>query len=473
MQATAKRVKIPFNYTPRPLQLPFWKAMQNAGKPLAEGEVRSAMNGTLNRGVKVWHRRYGKDKSDWNFMIDQAMEYVGVYFYFLPTYSQAKKVIWDGIGKDGFKFIEHIPAEIIKSKNKSELQITLVNDSIIQLIGTDNYDSIMGTNPRGCVFSEFSLQNPMAWEFIRPILKENKGWALFNFTPRGKNHAYDIYKLAEKSPLWFCQLLTVADTRALSPEEIQEERDEGMEEDMIRQEYYCSFEGSIHGAYYSKLIHDAREQGRIKEHIPIEPSIPVDTYWDLGMDDSTSIWFIQQVNNEPRAVGYYENSGEGLEFYSRYLQEYRERRKFTYGVHMFPHDVKVRELGTGVSRTETLKKLGIKADIMPQMSLNDGINAVRQAIPVVWFDETECEKGIKCLENYRKEYDEINKCFKNKPLHDWCSHGADAFRTFGTTVQGIKHRRRIMNNLKNEDGYDNQGVQVARVSYKDYDPRKF
>jgi hypothetical protein len=446
--------------------------MQNAGKPLAEGEKPSAENGTLRRGVKVWHRRAGKDKSDLNFMIDQACAYPGIYFYFLPTYSQAKKIIWDGMDKQGFKLLDHIPDEIAKYKNKSELKCELVNGSIIQLIGTDNYDSIMGTNPRGCVFSEFSLQNPLVWDYIRPILAENGGWALFNFTPRGKNHGYDIYLMALSNPDWFCEVLTVKDTGAVTTQAIQEEREAGMDEDMIKQEFYCSFEGAIHGAYFSKLIQEAREQGRIKDYIPIEAGVLVDTYWDLGMDDSTAIWLIQQVGSEPRAIHYYEASGEGLEHYIQYLQGYREKRRISYGEHFGPHDIKVRELGTGVSRLETAKKLGIKFNVMPQMSLNDGINAVRQALPAMWFDEGECLQGIKCLENYRRKYDEINRCFMNKPLHDWSSHGADAFRTFGVTRQGQINIRRIRNNMKKETGYDDNGIQVGRVSYKDYDPRE-
>jgi len=219
-------LQVPHKFIPRDYQLPLFQAM----------------DGGIKRAILVWHRRAGKDKACWNYMIKRAFEKVGTYFYFLPEYSQAKKVIWDNIDNDGFKMLHHIPEELIQATNSQELKITLVNGSIIQLIGADNFHkSGVGTNPIGVVLSEYSINNPAVWNFIRPILKINGGWAIFNFTPRGQNHAYQLLEMAKNNPDWFCQTLTVADTGILTEGEIEEERLEGMSQAMIDQEYYTKF----------------------------------------------------------------------------------------------------------------------------------------------------------------------------------------------------------------------------------------
>jgi hypothetical protein len=431
------RVRLPHQYEPRKYQIPFWRAMDNGAK----------------RAVKVWHRRAGKDRTDWNFVIREAYKRAGGYYYMLPKYTQARKIIWDGIDANtGRKFIDHVPKAILKKKpNDTEMKITIEThdgkESIIQLVGSDRYNDLVGTPPAGVVMSEFSISNPAAWNFFRPILTENDGWAIFNFTPRGKNHGHDMYVTAQQlmdsgDPDWFCELLTVDDTGAISLAAIEGERRSGMTEDMIQQEFYCSFEGSIHGAYYSKLITEARREGRIKQ-IPIVPTIPVDTYWDLGVDDSTAIWFVQIVGNERRAVHYYENSGEGLPFYARELVKISSERGFKLGRFVGPHDIKVQSLSTGVTRVETASKLGMDFEVAPRLGLMDGIDACRNIIPTTWFDEKYCDQGIKCLENYSKEWDEINRTFKTTPKHDWASHGSDAFRTFGVMAENIDNYNKL------------------------------
>jgi hypothetical protein len=393
------------------------------------------MDNGCKRGLKVWNRRAGKDRTDWNFTVREAYKRPGAYYYMLPQFNQARKAIWDAIdGLTGLKFVDHVPPPLVKKINQTEMKITMHTqeegkESIIQLVGSDNYNALMGTPPVGVVFSEYSLSNPAAWDYIRPILAQNNGWAIFNFTPRGKNHAYDLYKMALKNPKWFCELLTVDDTKAISYEAIEEERESGMTEDMILQEFYCSFEGAIHGSYYSKFINDAYQDGRICK-LPVEPGVMVDTYWDLGMNDSTAIWFIQRMARELRAIDYYEANGEGLAHYARILQEKARQRGFIYGEHTGPHDAKVRELGTGMSRIETLASLGINMEALPNTPILDGIDAVRTVLPKVWFDEEHCKQGIRCLENYKKEWDEIHRTFKNKPVHDWAEHGSSAFRYF-------------------------------------------
>jgi hypothetical protein len=225
-------VDLPVNFVTRPYQFGIWDAIVNKG---------------VTRAVTVWHRRSGKDKVFINILMAMMSKRKGTYYYFLPTYNQGKKIIWDGMDRDGYKFINHIPEELILRKNDSEMKIELVTGSIFQVVGTDNFDSIMGTNPVGCVFSEYSLQNPQAWEFIRPILLENGGWAIFNFTPRGNNHAKKLYDMAKVNPDWFCELLTVDDTkdengnRYITDEMLEGERLSGMSEGLIDQEYYCKF----------------------------------------------------------------------------------------------------------------------------------------------------------------------------------------------------------------------------------------
>lgn len=307
--------------------------------------------------------------------------------------------------------------------------VILRNGSLIQIIGSDNIDSIVGTNPVGCVFSEYALQDPRGWEFIRPILRENGGWAFFNYTPRGRNHGYTLYQMAKNNPNWFCETLTVADTVVLSPEDIEAERNEGMDEDLIQQEYYCSFDASVSGAYFAKQLSLARSQGRIGK-VPILPGIPVDTFWDLGVNDTTAIWLTQTVGREIRIIGYEEDSGEGLEYYATLLRKKAKELGIEYGEHVGPHDIEVMELGTGKTRVETAAKYGLKFRAAPRPDRKeDSINAAREVFPYCWFDESRCQRGIDALASYHKGWDEKNRVWRIVPVHDWASNGADAFQT--------------------------------------------
>ena len=361
-------------------------------------------------------------------MAKASFERVGAYFYFFPTFTQAKRAIWDGRDRDGFPFLGHFPAQVIRQRYENELKLSLVNGSIVQLIGTDNFDGVMSTNPIGCVFAEYSLQDPRAWDYIRPILRENGGWAIFDYTPRGKNHGYALYNLATKlqaegDPAWFCQRLTVDDTNVLSPADIDAERREGMDEDMIQQEYYCSFEGVQQGSYFGRQMAEAEKAGRICG-VPYQAEIAVDTWWDLGIDDAMAIWFTQTVGREVHLIDYLENAGEGLPWYARELQQ----RGYIYGTHNAPHDIQIRELGSGKSRIETAASLGIKFAVVPNIARQDGIDAARAFIPRCWFDKAKTERGRLALVRYHKTWDEKRKTFLAQPYHDWSSNAADAYR---------------------------------------------
>lgn len=405
-------ITIPYKFQPRDYQLPLFRAMDSGAK----------------RAVVVWHRRSGKDKSCINLMVKKTTERIGGYYYFMPTYAQAKKAIWDGRDRDGLPFMGHFPAEYVEKKNESELKLTLRNGSIFQLVGTDNIDSIMSTNPIGCVFGEYSLQDPRAWDYVRPILRENGGWAVFNFTPRGKNHGYQMHELARKlqaegDPRWFCQRLTVNDTSVLTPADIDAERREGMDEEMVQQEYYCSFEGAQQGSYFGRQMAAAENDKRICG-VPYRDEALVDTWWDLGMDDAMSIWFTQDIGREVHVIDYYEDSGGGLPAAARALQA----KPYLYGKHAAPHDIRVRELGSGKSRIETAESLGIKFQIAPDIGLQDGIDAARSFIGRCWFDMNKTERGRLALISYHKTWDEKRRMFSSTPYHDWSSNGADAFR---------------------------------------------
>jgi len=430
-------IELPNGWRPRPYQRPMWDFLEKGGK----------------NAVGVWHRRSGKDSLMLNFTAVAAHQRKGVYWHMLPEAEQARKAVWNGIDREGRRIIDQVfPPEVRSGIDKQTMTIELKCGSVWQLVGSDNYNSLVGSNPVGVVYSEFSIANPAARDFLRPIMKENGGWQAYIYTPRGKNHGYDLYqtakRLQDKDGSWYASLLTVDDTGILTPQDIQEERDSGMDEDMIRQEYYCSFEAAMRGAYYGDLFEKIEKEGRLK-HVPYDPAVPVETWWDLGIGDSTAIWFIQRVGQEWRAIDYLEASGQGLEYYARALFN----KPYAYSRHVGPFDLTVRELGTGKSRLEMLAALGLRMDVAPKLRPDDGIQAVRQVLPLFWFDSAKCEAGVKALSQYRRAYDDKAKMFKDHPLHDWTSHAADAFRT-GIVADG----RRVATGFNRQLNYRKLGV---------------
>lgn len=397
-------------FIPRHYQLPLFDAIENKG---------------YRRVLAILPRRAGKDLACWNLMIRQALNRVGVYWHVLPTYAQGKKVIFDGIEDSGRKFLDYIPKELIVSINSREMKIRLRNQSIIQIIGSNNVDQLVGSNPLGCVFSEYALTDPRTYPLLRPILTANGGWCIMVSTPRGYNHLYDLFRIAQSNPNdWFSYLLTVEETKHISLEEIERERASGeMSEDLIQQEYYCSFSMGVEGAYYTRYL-DAMHLNNQIAQVPWEPAHKVHTAWDLGMRDSTSIIFFQTVGTTIRIIDCYENSGVGLEHYAKYLSE----KSYIYGKHIAPHDIAVRELGTGMSRLEKARQLGIRFIVAANLSVADGIEAVRTSLPKIYIDTLRCAPVIKMLESYRKEFDSKRMVYKDHPLHDKHSHIADALR---------------------------------------------
>ena len=405
------RLRFPYHYMWRDYQEPIFDAIDNGVK----------------RIIMVRHRRAGKDKTCFNLIVRKAMYDVGTYYYVFPTYSQGKKALRDWIDKDWRKTLNHIPSEIIKRKNDTEMKVELTNGSIIQIIGSDNVDSIVWTNPIGIVFSEYSLQSPAVWDFLRPILAEN-GWrAIFNFTPRWDNHAKELLDMAKENDQRMVSIQTVDDTKAIAPEVLESERQEIIlkngSDAIFQQEYYCSFDAWINGSYYAEILTQLEEAGH-RTIVPYDPALDVFTVWDLGINDSTAIRFWQRLGREIRIIDYYETNGEWLSHYVWTLRE----KWYRYWTMRLPHDAQARSLQTGKTVEEKLYEYGFTdIRIVPKLSVLDGINSARAILPYCYFDKEHTERGWKCLKNYHKELDEKRQAFK-WPEHDWSSHWADAFR---------------------------------------------
>lgn len=304
------------------------------------------------------------------------------------------------------------------------MKINFINGSVLQLVGSDNIDSIVGTNPKIIVFSEYAIQTPQAWDYLRPILKVNKGYAIFVSTPRGKNHFYDLVNMAKNDPNWFCEILTIDDTKVLTQSDLDEERAQGMSDEMIQQEYMCSFSRGVDGTYYGRLIEKAYQDKRIC-NVSYEPRSTVNTAWDLGFGDATSIIFWQDIGGECRIIDFFESQGEGIASYVKVLQS----KPYVYGTHYLPHDGGSGSLQTGQTMQGVLQDLGIRTTILErEKDISIGIEAVRSLLSICFIDDKKCKHLIKCLENYHKRFLERQNTYSDTPEHDWTSHAADAVR---------------------------------------------
>jgi hypothetical protein len=400
----ASGIAVTVPYKPRPLQSVLHRALD-----------------THRFVVAVCHRRFGKTVLAVNHLQKDALRcrrprprlaYIG------PTYRQAKATAWD--------FMQHyarpIPGITI---NQQELRVDYPNGGQVRIYGSDNENSLRGIYLDGVVLDEYGLQSPRVFsEVVRPALADRGGWALFIGTPNGKNQFYDIVQQSKRGDSdWFYAEYKASETGILSAEELNAARGV-MTADEYAQEFECSFQASVRGAIYSAELDAARVAGRISA-VPYDPVLPVNTDWDLGVGDSTAIWFSQSLRSgEIHLVDYFEASGEGLPYYAQILRE----RGYTYGQHFGPHDLRVRELAFGRSRIETAASLGIKFQIVPNVPVEDGIHAARMLLPRCWFDAARCQPGLEALQHYRRDYNSRLNEFKATPVHDWAEHGASAFR---------------------------------------------
>jgi phage terminase large subunit len=405
----------------RPYQQRFWHAMEKG----------------CRRAVMVWHRRGGKDQCALNWTAVASAQRRGTYWHVLPTLKQARKIIWDGMDKKGRKFLDAFPADYIANKWRDEMKHEFANGSMHQLIGADDPDvANIGTNPVGVVFSEFATTPKMRslWDYVRPILLENGGWAIFPYTPRGKNHGYKLYEMAKDQEDWFCERLTVEDTwyeengvmrRVFTEEDIESERRSGMSEAMIRQEYFCDFTGPLESAFYGDAMTKCEEEERIGE-VPWDTSYPTVTSWDLGIMDKTVVWFTQEIKGDHKHIDYYEGRGMPFEHYLSHVLS----KPYHYTDHIGPHDLKHRDLSTGHSLYEVARNFNVFFRVAPKLAVKDGIAAVRSILPRSYFDAEKCARGIQALKEYRRQKDEANDDYLEQPVHDWASHAADAMRTY-------------------------------------------
>lgn len=342
--------------------------------------------------------------------------------YFAPTYKMAKSISWDYLKA----FTEYVPG---MKYNRTELTAQYPWGQRIQLVGSDNPDTFRGQYSDSAVMDEYAMMQPRTWsEVVRPALADRQGRALFIGTPAGRNAFWQLYERAGALNDWFRCLLTYKDTGLLPAQEIAALKRE-MEDYEFKQEMLCDWQAAVRGAYWGEQLSRAEEEGRIGR-VPYEKSLPVVTAWDLGIADATAVWFIQSTRGgEVRLIDYEEFTGDG---FPEIISKIRSK-PYQYQTHWAPHDIKVRELGSGVSREETARKLGIQFRQAPDLPLMDGISATRSMLDRIWIDQEKCHKGLEAIRLYRSEWDDKKRIFSQRPLHDWTSHAADALRMFAVS----------------------------------------
>jgi len=403
------------------------------------------------RAIEIAHRRWGKDEIVLAATCELAHKRVASYWHCLPEYEQGRKALWNAINANTGKrrIDEAFPPEIRESKDEQQMLIKLKCGSTWQIIGSDRYDATVGAGVAGIAYSEWALANPSAWAYHRPMLEENNGWAAFITTPRGRNHAKAMFDMAKANPRWFAEVSTVHDTGALTPEQIQESITEYVAlygEDMGRaqfeQEYLCSFNAAILGAFYAREMLAVRNTDRVQEFDPVEGK-PVHTAWDIGVRDDTSIWWFQVIAGRVFILDCYTASGVGVDHYA----EICHAKEWMRGNDYVPHDAKVKEWGTGRTRTETMRGLGLNPVLVPMATKLDGVQAVRSTLPKCVFHTRTEPIGMSALEQYRREWDDEKKTFKASEVHDWTSHLADAFRylslAWRNVVEVIEEPKRV------------------------------
>jgi len=381
-------------------------------------------NRTQRFAIIVAHRRAGKTVASLFDLIKRAGDAGlsdGRYAYVAPYAVQAQHIAWD--------YLKRYARPVLRNAFETELSVRLKSHARIFLYGADNPDRLRGTYLDGVVLDEFADIRPGVWsEVIRPMLADRKGFATFIGTPKGKNEFFRLWTRAQKDPAWFAQMLKASDTGIVAPDELAAMRAD-MSKDEYEQEMQCSFDAAIRGAIYAEELRRAAEQGRIRR-IAIDKAVPVHTAWDLGVSESTAIWFIQCVGRERRLVDYYESSGIALPDYVQVLEEKKQQYGWSYGEHYLPHDIMHLELSNARSRIETLRLLGVEPIVVEQHHVLDGVNAVRRMLDRTYIDIERCAHGLEALKAYRRDFDERNNDWKASPRHDWASHGADALRTF-------------------------------------------
>ena len=437
------------NWAPRKHQRRIWSYLENGGR----------------YAYQIAHRRWGKDDVALRWTSVAAFQRVGSYWHLLPEAAHARKAIWSAINPhSGMRRIdEAFPLALRRTTREQEMFIEFVNGSTWQVGGSDRYNTLVGSSPAGVIFSEWALANPAAWAYVRPILLENGGWSTFITTPRGHNHAERMLKAARNMPGAFADVSTVNETGIFTPEALEQERQSLIAEygpefgqSIFDQEYMCSFEAAVLGAFYTAWVVQMRAEKRITD-VPVDANLPVHFAFDIGRTDDTSIWAFQVPWKAVHVCGFHSSNGHDVAFYLNWIREWLQARgNPKLGTLYLPHDAKAKTLASnrsvqeqiidGTEDTQGHKVAGVGWDhcqIVPDIGVQDGIQAVRKMFPRVWFDKS-CDddsagfSGLDALTQYRREYDEVHKVFREKPLHDWCSNPADAFRMLAVAYQAEK-----------------------------------
>lgn len=450
---------LPFKWTPRPYQAKLWDYLANGGK----------------RATIIWHRRGGKDITAYNYMISQCVSEPGTYWHVFPNYSQGKKAIFEGrtSGKGEresekdvrLRYLDFIPEQIRDTRNgstginESELLVKFhpdIGSSIYRVIGGDNPESLVGSGIKGVIFSEYDLMPSNTFNLIQPMLKESGGWAIFAYTPHGRNHGYDHWERVRQlgEDKHYAQILTVEDTQKWTgydiDELIEEARAEGLSEEKIQSEYFCSFDAPMEGSIFGADIKQAEDDGRIGNW-QADPDLPVNTAWDWGQDDHCCIWFFQIHGDDIVFIDYMIDNNKGMPEYVSQLRA----RGYHYGAHYVPHDMAVRETN-GLTRIENAMNYGIRLDVVPRVGIPEKIEAGRSLLRRCKINKIKCYEGIANLRSYSREFDEKFNRFSDKPKHDYASHTADAFMEAAKMTKWIKTTQNVpmsRNYLQNRNPY--------------------
>lgn len=428
-------ITLPYNgWRPRPYQMNVWKYLEAGGR----------------HAELIFHRRSGKDEVALHWTAIAMMKRVGNYWHTLPQQNQARKALWDGVNPHtGRRRVDEVfPMELRESTRDTEMIITLKNGSTWQLVGSDNFNSLVGSPPIGLIFSEWALCDPNAWAYLRPILAENGGWVMMNTTPRGRNHAYKTFRAAQADPSHFAELLRAADTNVFTPEQLEAERreliaeyGEDYGEAVYEQEYECSFSAPNLGAIMGKAIARAEAQGRISNDVLYDPDgAGVQVSSDIGFRDSASWWFWQPVQGGFHLLKHVVDSGLDAEEWIEILKKIIDEEEWELDRIWLPKD--------SASKTFRSRKSSLvlfthafgysKIGVVPSTPLADRINAARVIAPRCRWHEAKCDTGLDALRSWAYRYDEELKAFSKDPVHDWASHPGDAFSYGALIMQDAK-----------------------------------
>jgi len=421
-------------------EIDFFKEIFNA-YPDQRKFFDAVFSGKYQYFLENAHRRFGKDAEFFNCAWLYASMIPGTHLYTLPKIGQARNVVWEGTDLNGRRWIDSIPAHLLARKpHETTCKLYFVGGGVLHITGADNLlNSRLGSNLASVWMSEFQRTHPAIWDYLRPIIKRSGAIAAFNYTSFGKGHAYRLYQRNKDNPKWFCRKLTVEDTRdnygnyIFSPEQIEEERESGMDEDLIQQEYYCNDNVAVKGTFFSSQLELAHTEGRVVKVLEVFPNLPVHTSWDLGSRDTNSIWFFQVIGTGNTAQFRYfyqhDHTYGSVEYYLDLLAKVKAKHGFTrYGNHFVPHDISQTEYTSGKTRFVTFMQAGLKLIPVPMVRVIERVQVARTALKQCWFSSDGCKHGLEALAVSRAHYNELTKALSADEVHDWASHASAAFQ---------------------------------------------